>query len=136
MLRVIVTASVLMVAAAAPALAGDAEDCSNAAALLRTDPARAVAACSNLAGRGDAHAEFMLGATYNFGEGVLQDYERASLWYRKAADQGMAAAQYNLALSYAQGLGVPRDYKAAAGLYRQAAEQGFAAGQLNLGALY
>ena len=136
MIRVIVTASVLTALAAATALAGDAEDCNNAAALLQTDPARAVSACSNLAEQGDAHAEFMLGAMYNFGEGVLQDYARASLWYRKAADQGVAGAQYNLGVMYDTGQGVTQDHATALRLYRAAADQGFAAGQLNLGALY
>ena len=96
MIRIIGMAILLVVTATATARAGDAEDCDNAAGLLQTDPARAVSACSNLAEQGDAGAEFMLGAMYNFGEGVLQDYARASLWYRKAADQGVVGAQYNL----------------------------------------
>ena len=132
MVRIIVTASALMFAAGAPALAGDAEDCGDAAALLRTNPARAVSACSNLAEQGDAHAELMLGAMYNFGEGVLQDYARASLWYRKAADQGVAGAQYNLGVMYDTGQGVTQDHAAALQLYRAAADQGMAGAEYNL----
>ena len=135
MIRVIVIAVVLMIATATTALAGDAEDCGNAAALLRTDPARAVSACSNLAERGDAHAEFMLGALYNFGEGVLQDYARASLWYRKA-DQGVAEAQYNLGVMYDTGQGVTQDHATALQLYRAAADQGMAGAQYNLALSY
>jgi TPR repeat protein len=136
LIRVIVTASVLTALAAATARADDAEDCGNAAALLQTAPARAVSACSNLAERGDAHAEFMLGAMYNFGEGVLQDYARASLWYRKAADQGVAGAQYNLGVMYDTGQGVTQDHATALRLYRAAADQGMAGAQYNLALSY
>ena len=136
MIRVIVMAIILTVAAAAPALADDAEDCNAAAALLQTDPARAVSACSKRAEQGDAHAEFMLGAMYNFGQGVLQDYERASLWYRKAADQGVAGAQYNLGIMYDTGQGVAQDHAMALQFYRAAADQGMAGAQYNLALSY
>ena len=136
MIRVIVLAIVLTIVTAPSALADDAEDCGNAAALLQTDPARAVSACSKLADQGDAHAEFMLGAMYNFGEGVLQDYARASLWYRKAADQGVAGAQYNLGVMYDTGQGVTQDHAVALQLYRAAADQGMAGAQYNLALSY
>ena len=68
LIRVIVTQRPDGVAALT-ARAGDAEDCDDAAALLQADPARAVAACSKLAEQGDAHAEFMLGAMYQFRRG-------------------------------------------------------------------
>ncbi|HZF36638.1 MAG TPA: tetratricopeptide repeat protein [Candidatus Angelobacter sp.] len=135
MIRVMVMAIVLTVATTT-ALAGDAEDCDNAAGLLQTDPARAVSACTDLAEHGDAHAEFMLGAMYNFGQGVLQDYGRAGLWYRKAADQGVAGAQYNLGIMYDTGQGVEQDHAMALQLYRAAAEQGMAAAQYNLALSY
>lgn len=136
MVRVIVMAIILTLVTAAPALAGDAEDCGNAAELLQTDPVIAVSACRNLAEQGDAHAEFMLGAMYNFGQGVLQDYERAGLWYRKAADQGVAGAQYNLGIMYDTGQGVTNDHAVALQLYRAAADQGMAGAQYNLALSY
>lgn len=136
LIRVIVAVTLLTVVATETAQAGDAEDCGNAPGLLQTDPARAVAACSRLAEQGDAHAEFMLGAMYQFGEGVLQDYVRAGLWYRKAADRGVAAAQYNLGVMYDTGQGVAQDHAMALQLYRAAADQGMAAAQYNLALSY
>ena len=136
MIRIIVIAIILTAVAAMTARAGDADDCNNAAALLQTDPARAVAACSKRAGQGDAHAEFMLGFMYQFGEGVLRDDVRASLWYRKAADQGVAAAQYNLGVMYDSGQGVAQDHAKALQLYRAAADQGMAGAQYNLALSY
>ena len=78
MSRVILTAIILTGTATATARAGDAEDCANATELLQMEPARAVSACRNRAEQGDAHAEFMLGAMYQFGAGVLQDDVRAA----------------------------------------------------------
>jgi TPR repeat protein len=33
-------------------------------------------------------AQFNLGNMYNYGKGVIQDYNQAVYWYRKAAEQG------------------------------------------------
>ncbi len=136
MIRVVVIAIFLTAVATAAARAGDAEDCNNAATLLQTDPARAVAACGRQAEQGDAHAEFMLGAMYQFGEGVLRDQVRAGMWYRKAADQGVAAAQYNLGVMYDTGQGVTQDHAMALQFYRAAADQGMAGAQYNLALSY
>ena len=63
-----------------------------------------------LAAQGDAEAQYILGARYDEGRGVPQDYAKAMEWYTKAAAQGFAVAQYNLGLMYAKGNGVPQDY--------------------------
>ena len=94
---------------AAPAWAGDEEDCLNEA-LLKAAPARAVSVCSRPAEQGNALAQFNLGFMYENGQGMPQDYAEAVKWYRKAADQGDAAAQNNLSLMYAEGQGVAQDY--------------------------
>lgn len=44
----------------------------------------------------DAKEQFELGLAYEKGDGVSQDYQKASDWYLKAAEQGYAEAQYNL----------------------------------------
>jgi TPR repeat protein len=85
---------------------------------------------------GDAAAQCGLGMMYKKGQGVLQDYAQAALWWRKAAEQGYAQAQYNLAASYYNGEGVPQDYAQAALWFCKAAEQGHAHAQYNLGAWY
>jgi TPR repeat protein len=89
-----------------------------------------------LADKGDAEAQFNLGAMYRNGEGVTRDYAAAVAWFRKAADQGLASAQYRLGLMYGMGLGVPPDSAQALAWYRKAAEQGYAAAQVNLGVIY
>ena len=50
--------------------------------------------------QGSADAQFNLGVSYDFGEGVEEDDEEAVRWYRLAAEQGHADAAYNLGVSY------------------------------------
>jgi TPR repeat protein len=85
---------------------------------------------------GAAKAQNDLGHTYNFGEGVPQNYEEALKWYRKAADQGYADAQYNLGVMYYHGQCVPQDYEEAARWCRKAADQGHDNAQYNIGIMY
>lgn len=55
---------------------------------------------SVLAEKGDTEAQVELGICYYSGEGVEQDYEKAEMWLRKAAEQGDALALYNLGELY------------------------------------
>jgi TPR repeat protein len=86
--------------------------------------------------QGDARAQFLVGSSYQFGQGVPQDYAQAVDWYRKAAAQGNASAQYKLGRLYEQGQGVPQDYAQAVDWYRKAALRHHANAQNNLGSLY
>ena len=106
----IAPALALAMGLALPAWAGDAEDCNHSAALLKTEPVKAVAACSHLAEQGDAVAQFKLGEMYAKGEGLPEDDAEAMKWWRKAADRGNLDAQHNLAVSYFTGDDVPQDY--------------------------
>ena len=63
-----------------------------------------------LADKGDAEAEFRLGAMYDRGEGLLAQPNQAAKWYLKAADQGYSPAQFALGMLYASGRGVLQDY--------------------------
>lgn len=77
------------------------------------------------------------GDDYYFGtNGVEKDYEKATDYYRLAAEQGYATAQYNLGNMYKYGLGTGRNYTEAVRWYRKAAEQGNASAQNNLGFCY
>ena len=67
--------------------------------------------------QGHDRAQFNLGKFYYDGKGVVQDYQEASAWYKKAAEQGYADAQNNLGLMYSKGHGVTQDHKEAAGWY-------------------
>src|SRR5262245_568975 len=92
----IMAALTLAMSVTLPAWSGDTDDCNNIAKLVRTEPARAVAACRRLAERGVAFAQNSLGVMYATGRGVPLDYAEAVKWYRLAAEQGNAVAQSNL----------------------------------------
>jgi hypothetical protein len=62
---------------------------------------------------GDPLAQYRLGVLYALGEGVTQDYQRASALFKTAAEAGVSEAEYNLAVMYAEGLGIGRDPKQA-----------------------
>jgi len=66
---------------------------------------------------------------YEHGEGVAQDYDRASKLYCAAARRGHAQAQYQLGWMYANGRGVARNDAQAAAWFRLAAAQGDAPAQ-------
>ena len=80
----------------------------------------------------DAQAQFELGKEYY----KKKYYDKATYWYRKAADQGYARAQNNLGSMYYEGNGVKQDYEEAVKWYRKAAEQELASAQFNLGNMY
>jgi len=86
--------------------------------------------------KGEADAQYRLGLSYCYGQGVPQDYTEAVRWFRKAAEHGYAKAQYSLGSSYYYGGGVPHDYTEAIRLYRKAADQGDAMAQYGLGFMY
>ncbi|HPQ95256.1 MAG TPA: tetratricopeptide repeat protein, partial [Thiolinea sp.] len=90
-----------------------------------------------LAFRGDAAAQMMLGAMYEDGAyGMAQDAGKALEWYLKSARQGFIRAQHNLALLYEDGRGVEQDFRQAAIWYKKAADAGFSEAQNNLAVLY
>lgn len=83
---------------------------------------------------GNAEAQHDLAAIYTAGHGgVQQNFERASLWFREAADNNVANARYNLGVLHHQGLGQDRDLDRALYWYREAAKLGHAEAQYNLG---
>ena len=72
-------------------------------------------------------AQFTLGALYDYGRGVAQDYVEARKWYLKAAVQGDAGAHFGLGSLYFRGHGVAQDYTMAYVWFNISAAQGFAA---------
>lgn len=79
------------------------------AAFEANDSARAVAIAAELAQRGHAPAQNLLGVMTTLGVTGDDDPAVASWWYRLAAHQGESSAQNNLAWQYWDGAGVPRD---------------------------
>ena len=49
---------------------------------------------------GNANSQFLVGAFFERGFDVTQDYKEAASWYRRAADQGHAGAQFALGQCY------------------------------------
>jgi TPR repeat protein len=84
----------------------------------------------------EADMDLLRGTLYYHGQGVPQDFERAAMWFRKAADKGVAEAQYYLGLQHDDGQGVIHSHVRAAAWYQMAAKQGYAPAQNNLGLLY
>jgi uncharacterized protein len=127
-------ASLMPMAMADAAVAGPREDAD--AALARGDYTTALSLIRPLAKQGDADAQFNLGAIYEHGRRVPQDYAEAMKWYLLSATQGDPRAQFNLGLMHANGRGVPQNYAEALKWFRKAAEQGHALAQYNLGVMY
>jgi TPR repeat protein len=83
--------------------------------IISTPPAPATVAVGGMEGlrklaeKGDAAAQFSLGAHYATGEEVPQDYAEAVRWFSMAAEQGHVVSQATLGAYYWAGRGVPQD---------------------------
>jgi len=62
-----------------------------------------------LAEKGNAAAQFSLGAMFQNGMGVPQNYIEAVKWYQKSAMGNHPDGQYLLGLALKEGSGIPRD---------------------------
>ena len=80
--------------------------------------------CKVRAEQGGAPAQTILGALYEEGTGVLQDYKKTLEWYSKAAEQGFVVAQNKLGVMYADGKGILQNYAMAHMFYNLAATNG------------
>ena len=109
------------------AVTDDREDCGRSETLLKTEPARVIAACRGIAalnGPWGTWGQYKLGRFYDKGQGVPHDYAEAAKWYRKAAEGGDRDAQYYLGILYYNGQGVPQDYVEATKWLRQSERHG------------
>jgi TPR repeat protein len=69
-------------------------------AYKRQDFETALSQWKPLAEQGHVRAQFALGAMYQEGQGVIQNYPQATQWYLLAAEQGHAGAQLGLGKLY------------------------------------
>jgi localization factor PodJL len=76
------------------------------------------------AARGNAQAQYEVGARYAKGSSVERDDKKAMQWFARAAAQGLAPAQYRLAALYERGQGAEKDAALARVWYERAAKQG------------
>ena len=97
---------------------------------------KAVPLYLQLAGQGNAEAQFYAGLMYTNGQGLAKDDEQAVSWFGKAAKQGYKEAQSKLGFMYATGKGVAQNYNLAVYWCYQAALQGDTFAQYNLGLMY
>jgi TPR repeat protein len=63
------------------------------------EPAEVFSQLMNRAESKDAEAQNNLGLCFQFGYGAGQDYKKAAVWFRRAAEGGLATAQFKLAVS-------------------------------------
>jgi TPR repeat protein len=63
--------------------------------------------------KNQAEDQFLLGKAHAQGKGMEQSWEKAGLWYAKAAESGYTKAMVNLGLLYLDGRGTPKDEKMA-----------------------
>jgi len=86
---------------------------------------------------GVPEAQHDLAAIYTAGHGgVEQNYERAAMWFAKAAESGVGNAAYNLGVLHHQGIGVKPDLGKAIDWYGKAAALDHPEAQYNLGIAY
>lgn len=105
-------------------------------AIQAGDTARAFGIYTQLAAEGNAKAEYNLGQMYLSGDGVSQDMDQATHWFRRSAEHGFAEAQYMLGSLHFHRVAPLQSPEEAIMWYRKAAEQGHARSELNLGDLY
>jgi TPR repeat protein len=111
----------LLVSAGAQADARKAQE-----AYKRHDYAGVMAACREVAGKGEPNCQNELGNLYRYGWGVPVNHPEALRWYRAAADQQHAWARVNLGHMLRMGLGTQADPVQALQLFEAAARQGHA----------
>lgn len=97
------------------------------------DPIEAIPACeAAFAERSDLRNAYLLGRSYD----IAEQYDKAFIYLKAAAERGYRIAQNNLGVLYFEGFGIPQDLEKAAYWYRQSASQGDQVAQSNLGVLY
>ena len=85
----------------------------------------ALPACQTQADAKDTSAQFTLGLMYYFGQGTVQDYAKAFIWFKRAAKAGHLGAQNNVGYFYFNGHSVPQDYLRAYVWFSLAASSGY-----------
>ena len=89
-----------------------------------------------IAGEGNAPAQYELAYIYRKGKVIEKDLELAFIWYKKSANQGYTPAQNGLAEMYYDGEGVEKDLELAFSWMKKSAEQGDTPAQYRLANMY
>lgn len=86
--------------------------------------------------QGNAEAQYYLGRSFAYAQGVPEDYATAVCWWKLAAQQGHAEAQSELADCFYMGKGVLKDINTAVHWWQEAAAQGDMIALFSLGNSY
>ncbi|MCW5738079.1 MAG: sel1 repeat family protein [Enhydrobacter sp.] len=131
-MRLPISLSLVLLAAALPAAAGPLED--GIAAYNAKNFDKAVELLQPLAEKNnDPQAQEKIGRMYHRGKGLPKDAAKAAEWYLKAAEQGDAPAAARLGSMYWIGDGVARDPEQAAKWYALGAAKGNPLAQVGIG---
>lgn len=88
------------------------------------------------AAKGDTKAQVCLGDLYARGNGTLQDYGKAFVWYQTAAAHGEPLGKLRLAQQYQYGDGAEQDPLKAMAMFRELVAQGYLPAATAIGELY
>jgi TPR repeat protein len=80
-----------------------------------------VAHLTHLANHGNVRVQVKLGAVYQRGQGVKQDYKKALYWFHKAAQKHNSDAEFSLGTMYQHGQGVTQNDTLAAQWFAKSA---------------
>ena len=129
-------ATVLVFVFVTPSLA-DSDECEGNYGERREIYEELLLSCERLAQNGDVESQTILGMLYEEGsKSRLPNYDKAAMWFRKAAEQDDPDAQWWLGHLYMRGVGVLQDYAAARNLFEQSAEQDKSFAKWALGKIY
>ena len=76
---------------------------------------------------GNIRQQHNLAVLYTLGLGVPIDFQRAFMWFNKAADEGLPEAQFNVAIALQNGMGTRKDLITSYKFYILASAQGLPA---------
>jgi TPR repeat protein len=88
------------------------------------------------ADKGNAEAQYLLGAAYLLGEGISVDNDKAFEWLKKSSEQNNSDAQYYLGMMFKHGDGMTSNYEQAFFWFKKSAEQNNADAQYELANIY
>lgn len=77
-----------------------------------------------------------IGQMFLRGEGMEENYDKATIWFKRGIANGDALCQYWLGLMHLYGYGQRKDVAAAADYFKEAANQDFSPAQVRLGQLF
>lgn len=77
-----------------------------------------------------------IGRMYLRGDGLSQNFDRATVWFERGISYGDAQSQYGLGLMLLNGYGAKQNIKKAMELFRASSEQDYAPAQVQMGLLY